>query len=221
MHGIKSEKNVLEASNGERSMGGQSGPLKNGRFLIQGGFYKRSNPKGNEVGNFKELCFNCNETRHHWRECCKPKHKRLEPRKLKSTNEVKIQGWANVANFGNDKDMFLSSWRQAKGLTRNQTKHKLKLRSWPSRVRFHPYKGKNIWDSNGCIMKIPIWYPFLQWKLHRYVKKYFCKVQEEKEGFFFLSLSFLTFEKFKWKSNPTTFNYLVNGCHLSLQILNH
>jgi hypothetical protein len=46
MHGIKSEKNVLEASNGERSMGGQSGPLKNGRFLIQGGFSKRRNSQG-------------------------------------------------------------------------------------------------------------------------------------------------------------------------------
>jgi hypothetical protein len=49
-----------------------------------------------------------------------------------------------VAKFGNDKDMFLSSRRQATSLTRNQTKHKLKLRSWPSRITFHPYKGKNI-----------------------------------------------------------------------------
>lgn len=47
-----------------------------------------------------------------------------------------------MANFGNDKDFFLSSQRQVKGLTMNQTKHKLKLRSWPSRGRFHPYKGK-------------------------------------------------------------------------------
>jgi hypothetical protein len=73
-------------------MKGQSGPLKNRRFLIQGGFSKRNNPKENEVGKFKELCFNCNETRHHPRECYKPKHKRSEQRKLKSINEMKIQG---------------------------------------------------------------------------------------------------------------------------------
>jgi hypothetical protein len=37
-------------------MGGHNGPLKNRRLLIQGGFSKRSNPKENEVGKFKELC---------------------------------------------------------------------------------------------------------------------------------------------------------------------